>query len=88
MWPLLLLLPLVIYGWNAKLFGVLVSAYFSGLVLEDFMWFVVNPKVSFKEFGPKFANYYPWLKIGSLFVPVMYLYSFVIALLSWLLLWK
>lgn len=42
MWPILLSLPFIIYGWNFRLFGVILSAYLSGIVIEDFMWFVVN----------------------------------------------
>ncbi|MDD5191863.1 MAG: hypothetical protein PHX96_01860 [Candidatus Nanoarchaeia archaeon] len=61
MFPLLLSLPLVIYGWDTKLFGILVSAYFSGMVIEDFMWYVVNPVVKFKEFFTSFSDYYPWI---------------------------
>src|SRR3990167_4133294 len=45
MWPLLLSLPLIIYGWNVKLFGILISAYFSGLVIQDFFWYIVSPVV-------------------------------------------
>jgi len=65
---LLLSLPLLIKGWDLKLFGILISAYFSGIVIEDFMWFVVNPAIKFKEsFNPSFANYYPWLKLWTRF---------------------
>ena len=88
MWPLLLTLPLVIYGWNLKLFGILVSAYFSGMVLEDFMWFVVNPVVKFKEFNPEFVNYYPWIKIGKFQIPLLYIAGIAIAILSWLFIWR
>lgn len=88
MWPLLISLPLVIYGWNLKLFGILVSAYFSGMVIEDFMWFVLNPVVKFSERNPKFANYYPWLKIGKLEVPLFYLTFFGVAFLSWYFIWR
>lgn len=88
MWPLLLTLPLVIYGWNLKLFGILVSAYFSGMVLEDFMWFVVNPVVKLKEFNPEFVNYYPWIKIGKFQIPLLYITGVAIAILSWLFIWR
>ncbi len=89
MWWLLLSLPFIIYSWNFKLFGILVSAYFSGIVIEDFFWFVVNPKVSFKkDFNPKFANYYPWFKIGKINIPVYYIIDLGIAFLSWLLIWR
>ena len=88
MWPLILSLPLIIYGWDTKLFGILISAYFSGLVLQDFMWFVVNPAVKLSEFNPKFVNYYPWLKIGKLNIPWFYLIGPLISILSWHFLWK
>jgi hypothetical protein len=89
MWPLLLTLPFVIYGWNLELFGVIVSAYFSGMVLEDFMWYVVNPTVKFKELYSSFSDYYPWLRInGKKVLPWGYIVGILIALLSWWALWK
>ena len=86
--PLLLSLPLVIYGWNTRLFGILLSAYLTGMTLEDFMWFVVNPAVKFKEWNPEFANYYPWLKLGWFRVPVGYVVSILLAIVSWYFLWR
>ncbi|RJO59703.1 hypothetical protein C4546_01300 [Candidatus Parcubacteria bacterium] len=88
MWPLMLTLPLVIYGWDTELFGILVSAYFSGLVIEDFMWYVVNPAVKFSELNTDFANYYPRLKIGKVRIPIFYFVGIGMAVVSWLLLWK
>src|SRR3989344_3965692 len=46
--PMFLALPLVIYGWNLRLFGILLSGYFFGAILEDFLWFVINPAFPFK----------------------------------------
>jgi len=86
--PLLLFLPLFVYGWDTKLFGILLSAYFSGLVIEDFMWFVVNPVVKFSEFNKKFANYYPWIKVGKIKIPAYYIFDIGIAVLSWLFIWR
>ncbi len=89
MWWLLLSLPFIIYGWNFNLFGILVSAYFSGVVIEDFFWFIVNPKVKFREIRTKFTDYYPWIKInGKKIVPVYYVFDLGIAFLSWLLIWR
>jgi hypothetical protein len=88
MWPLLLTLPLVINGWDTRLFGILVSAYFTGIVIEDFTWFLVNPVVSFSEWNPEFVNYYPWVKIGKFDLPVMYITYPIIALLAWWFLWS
>jgi hypothetical protein len=87
MWPLLITLPLVIYGWDTRLFGILLSAYTSGMVLEDFMWFVVNPSVKLSEFNPKFAGYYPWIKIGKFHIPAFYVVGIAISLLSWYFIW-
>jgi len=88
MWPLLLALPLVIYGWNLKLFGILLSAYASGLALEDFLWFVVNPAVKFSQFNPDYADYYPWFKLGRFQIPLCYIIEILIAIFSWYFLWK
>ncbi|MFH1833249.1 MAG: hypothetical protein ABH816_03780 [Candidatus Levyibacteriota bacterium] len=89
MWPLLLSLPLIIYGWNLKLFGILASAYLSGIVIEDFMWFIVNPAIKFKDsFNSQFASYYPWLKLGKFEIPVLYLVGLTLSVLSWYFIWK
>ncbi len=89
MWPLLLSLPLVISGWDKKLFGILVSAYFSGNILEDFMWFVVNPVVNFSEFRSDFTNHYPWIKIGRVkIIPLFYVIGILISVLSWYFVWR
>tara|TARA_Y100000310_G_scaffold111916_1_gene110346 strand:- start:29648 stop:29914 length:267 start_codon:yes stop_codon:yes gene_type:complete len=85
--PLFLTLPLIIYGLDLRLFGILVSAYFTGLVIEDFFWFVLNPVVSIKEFNPKFANYYPWLNLGFIKIPVSYILALILAFLSYYFIW-
>lgn len=87
--PLLLTLPFMIYGWNTRLFGVVLSAYVTGLVLEDFTWFIVNPSVQLQEFWTDFTDYYPWIKInGKKIVPVGYILGVAIAVLSWCFLWR
>ena len=89
MWPLLLALPFVVYGWNFKLFGILVSAYFTGIVIEDFIWFVVNPVVKLKEFWTSFTDFYPWLRInGKKIIPVYYIFDLAVAFLSWYFVWR
>ena len=88
MYPLLLLLPFIICGWNPKLFGVFVSAYFSGLVIEDFLWYLVNPAVKIRrDFNSKFAKWHPWIKIINIEIPLFYLLSLFIAFLSWRFIW-
>lgn len=89
MWPILLSLPLIISGWDLKLAGILASAYFSGIVVEDLMWHVVNPAVSFKEsFNSKFSNYYPWIRLGNFEIPFLYLLGALPSLLIWYFIWK
>lgn len=88
MWPLLLSLPLFIYGWNTQLFGILLSAYMTGLILEDFLWFVVNPAVKLSQFNPDYAGYYPWIKIGNFQIPSFYIYELIAAVASWYFLWR
>jgi hypothetical protein len=89
MLPLLVSLPLVINGWDTVLFGILVSALTSGMIIEDFVWYIVNPKVKFKEFWSTFSDYYPWIRIGKKkIIPVGYVINAIIAVLSWVFLWK
>ena len=89
MYPLLLALPFVFTGWNLKLFGIIVSAYAIGMILEDFTWYIVNPVVQFKEWFTPFSDYYPWIKIGGRkMVPSGYVVGVCVAVLSWFFLWK
>lgn len=88
MFPLLLALPFVVSGWDARLFGIIASAYFSGMVLEDFLWFVVNPVVSMKEWDEGFASFHAWIKFGRFRIPAGYVLGIAAALLSWWFLWR
>lgn len=88
MWPAMLMLPMVITGWNWRLAGILTSAYLSGAVLEDFLWYVVNPEVKLSEFGPKFVTYHPWAKIGKLDLPISYVVLLGVSILVWYVGWK
>lgn len=87
MYPALLALPLIVSGWNAELFWILVIAYITGLVIEDFFWYVVNPAVKLKEFYTSFSDYYPWIRIGKKkqkIVPVFYVVAIVLAAIIWI----
>lgn len=70
------------------MFGILLSAYFTGLIIEDFTWFLVNPVVKFSEWNPKFVDYYPWVKVGKRYLPVMYITYVIAAVISWQLFWS
>ena len=88
--PLLIIaMPIIIAGFSTELLGMLLSAYFSGLVIEDFFWFIFNTEVSFKEaWNPKFASYYPWIVIKKFRIPVFYIAGIILSLLFWFLLVK
>ena len=88
MWPLLITLPLVIFGFDLRIFGILLSAYFSGLIVEDFTWFVVNPVFNFNRFNSKYVKWYPWLKIGKFEIPVYYTGGMLLSVSSWYFLWR
>lgn len=88
MWPLLLSLPLIIYGWDTRLFGIILSAYVSGTMIEDFVWYLANPVVRVSELNTDFANYYPRFRFGRVRIPVTYFFSIVVALLSWYFFWR
>ncbi len=81
---ILIVLPLVVAGWSRELFGILASAYLSGMVIEDFFWFVVNTEINFKEsWNPYFASYYPWVVIGRFKIPALYIIGIILALIFW-----
>lgn len=83
---ILVVLPLVVAGFSKELLGILLSAYFSGMVIEDFFWFIVNTEIKFKEsWNPVFASYYPWIVIGKFRIPLLYILGIALSLLSWLL---
>ena len=86
--PMLFTLPLIMFGWDLRVFGVLVSAFFSGIIIEDFFWFVVNPVFPFKDWNPNKVKWYPWLRIGRINIPWNYILGILIAVLSWYFLWK
>jgi hypothetical protein len=89
MLPLFITLPLIIAGWNKELFGILLSAYFSGIVVEDLSWYIVNPVVKFKELFSNFSDYYPWIKInGKKIIPAGYILWLALAVSSWVFLWR
>ena len=89
MFPILLTLPLVIYSWDSRLFGIIMSAYFSGVIIEDFCWYVVNPKVKLREFWTSFSDYFPWIKINNKkIIPWTYVILLAIAILFWYFFWR
>lgn len=78
-YPLLLSLPIVANPtWT--MFRFVAAGYFLGSVLQDFMWFVVNPRFPFSKWNPKNAGWYYWLKLGKFQLPAFYLPYIIIGL--------
>ena len=89
MFPALIFMPLAVTGWDKTLFGVLLSGYGLGLIVEDFFWYIVNPEVKFREWFTDFSDYYPWIKLGDTkIIPVYYVVALTISGLSWYYLWR
>jgi len=85
--PAFLAIPLVL-NFSIELLGIILSAFFSGLVVEDFTWFVVNPVFPFKKFNSKDAKWHIWVKLGKFEIPATYIISILLAIASWFFLWK
>jgi hypothetical protein len=83
-----LTLPFIVSGWDKNLFGIILSAAAIGMLVEDFLWYVINPFFSLKKFNPKDAKWYPWVGIGKLKLPATYILGIIVALLSWYFLWR
>ena len=85
---LLFLLPFVVFDFNLRMFGIVLSAFSIGFVFEDFFYFIVNPYFGIKKFNSKNANWYPWFKLGRFEIPINYLIGIVVALLSYFFIWR
>ncbi len=85
--PAFLAIPLAL-NYSRELLGILLSAYFLGLVIEDFTWFVVNPVFPFKNFNSKGAKWHIWLKLGKFEIPASYTIAILFSLASWFFLWR
>lgn len=81
-YPMLLALPLIV-SYSQHLLGIILMGYFIGSVLEDFLWFVINPKWSTKDFRPEKVDWYPWFKIGRFALPFFYLPYLAFTFLAW-----
>lgn len=81
-------LPVVIYGWDWEIAGIITSAALIGFIVQDFLWYAINPHYSFKKFNPKDAGWYPWVNLGIIKIPKTYIIGIVLALLSWYFLWR
>jgi hypothetical protein len=81
--PLFLILPIAIYGWNAHLFWLLVASALIGTVVEDTLWFVVNPKFGIKKWNSHYGHWHKWVKLGRFEVPDFVIFFPIAAILIW-----
>lgn len=82
LFPLLvILLPLSIAGFSWSFFWFLLASYLLGTIIEDFLWFVFNPKRPFRSWNPDQTKWYPWVKFGRVALPVSYVIKLIAAIL-------
>ncbi len=81
-------LPLVVNGWSIELFGVILSAFAIGFIIEDFVWFLVNPFYSLRKFNEKDVYWYPWIGFGKFKIPLFYVVGVIVSISSWYFFWK
>jgi|SRR3989338_6194450 len=82
--PMFLMLPFVMFGFNLHLFWLVVIGFLLGSVVEDFLWFVVNPDFPFRDFNPKKVWWHYWIGFGKFKVPEIYIIYPILALLIWI----
>lgn len=81
--PLFLFLPLVAFGWSGRLMAIIASGFLVGVVVEDFLWFVINPVWPLRDFNSEKVTWFPWLKIGKFELPIWYLPFLILAMIIW-----
>ncbi|MBU0706847.1 hypothetical protein KKG41_00560 [Patescibacteria group bacterium] len=81
--PLFLLLPIIAYGYDTKLLATVACGYLIGIIIEDFLWFVVNPAYPFRQFRADKVWWYPWIKFGRWRMPLIYPVALALALIIW-----
>ena len=66
---------ILIFNFDFHLFWLIVANYFFGLVIEDFSWFIVNPKWGgLKNFNSEKVYWHRWHKFGRFEIPDFYIY--------------
>jgi len=81
MLPMFLMLPFVMFGWNEHLFWVTIASALIGVVVEDYLWFVVNPKFRLEDFKPSRVWWHYWIGYGKYKVPELYIVYPILAIL-------
>ena len=78
--PLFVFSPLVATGFEPRVFGTLAAAYLLGGILEDFLYFAVNPHFGLKKWNSVDAPWMPWFDLGAVEVPKFYVRNLVAGL--------
>ncbi|QQG49056.1 MAG: hypothetical protein HY247_01725 [archaeon] len=77
--PLFVYSPLLVLGPDIRAFLVLTSAFLVGGVLEDFVYFLVNPHYGIAKWNSRDAKWMPWFKLGRAEVPQFYVRNLLIS---------
>jgi hypothetical protein len=76
---MMIILPQVVAGFSFKLTCFLWSMYWYGSIIEDFVYFLVNPYWNLKNWNSKHYDFYDWMKMGKIEIPVYYIIYFTFA---------
>ena len=78
--PLLLSIPLVL-DYSAELLRTIAFAYITGVIIQDFSWFIFNKRWGLRRFNPKYVDWHAWIRVGPVDIPALYIIGAVVALI-------
>ena len=78
--PLLLSIPLVL-SYSHELLRTIAFGYVTGAIIQDFSWFVFNPRWGLSRFTPEYVEWHAWMRIGPITIPVLYVIGAALALI-------
>ncbi len=82
--PIFVFSPLVVFGFDSRLFGTLAVGYLLGGPLEDFVYFAVNPHFGLRRWNSKEATWMPWFRLGRYEIPKFYVRNLAASVALWL----
>jgi hypothetical protein len=83
--PIFVFSPLIALGPDFRVFGMLAIAYLVGGMLEDFLYFVINPNFGVHKWNSRYGKWMPWFKIGGVEIPQFYVRNAIAAAVVWVL---
>ncbi|MEI6222982.1 MAG: hypothetical protein WCP97_09555 [bacterium] len=82
--PLLIIaLPIAVADFSWRLLWLLIMSYIIGTVVEDFLWYIANPKVTLKRFNPRETYWQKWFVLGPIAIPWHYIIKITAAITIW-----